>query len=92
MSHTDMLDTILDNHKAIQQSKYLYFEYLRQEKVLKQLWQSCLEDNEHLEQGNTTLLREIQGQQKELNTNQRDHAARLTEQRLHMLKCLHYMP
>ena len=25
MSHSDMLDTILSNHEAIQKSKYIYF-------------------------------------------------------------------
>lgn len=38
MGHTDMLETILSNHQAIQNSKYVYFEYLREEKALQELW------------------------------------------------------
>jgi hypothetical protein len=42
MSHTDMLDTIFSNHEAIQRSKYIYFEYLREEKALKEMWELSL--------------------------------------------------
>jgi len=38
MNYNDMLETILSNHDAIQKSKVIYFEYLREEKALKDLW------------------------------------------------------
>ncbi len=34
----------------------------------------------------------MQNGKKQLYTNIKDNISRLTEQRLHMLKCLHYLP
>lgn len=51
----DMLDTILSNHESIQRSKLIYFEYLREEKSLKDNWECLLEDIEHLEQQNISI-------------------------------------
>ncbi len=51
----DMLDSILSNHESIQRSKLIYFEYLREEKSLKDNWECLLEDIEHLEQQNISI-------------------------------------
>ena len=45
-----------------------------------------------MEQHNHGLEKEIEANKKLLATNLRDYSSRLTEQRLHMLKCLHYLP
>jgi hypothetical protein len=39
MGQGDMLETIISNHQAIQNCKYIYFEYLREEKAIKELWE-----------------------------------------------------
>jgi hypothetical protein len=46
MGQGEMLETIVDNHQAIQHSKSIYFEYLREEKALKELWEQELAENE----------------------------------------------
>ena len=92
MSNSDMLDTIISNHEEIQRSKYVYFEYLREERALKEMWEFGLEENDHLEQQNMNIEKDNQNHKKELVGNLRDNASRLTEQRIHMLKCLHYLP
>lgn len=39
-----------------------------------------------------SLEKEIGNSKRQLVSNLRENASRMTEQRLHMLKCLHYLP
>ena len=88
---TDQLQTILENHEAIQSGKSIYFEYLKEEKALQQVWEGELNDNQQLEEANLTLSRELASLRTQILEDSGEHANRLTEQRLHMLRGLHYM-
>jgi Fe2+ or Zn2+ uptake regulation protein len=56
------------------------------------MWTGDLDENEQLEQQNLALEKDVGNYKKQLVSNLRDNASRITEQRLHMLKCLHYLP
>lgn len=72
--------------------KELYFEFLEEEKVIENKWDLELEENNVLEEKVRNVKKDIEGNKKKLAENLNDNLKKLTEQRLHMLKMIYYVP
>jgi len=72
--------------------KELYFEFLEEEKVIENKWDLELEENNVLEEKVRNVKKDIEGNKKKLAENLNDNLKKLTEQRLHMLKMMYYVP
>ncbi len=62
------------------------------ERTIQEAWEGELQENSELENKNRLLENEIAKNMREIDENSRDHIKKATEQRLHMLKLMHFCP